>query len=444
VLFIIYCLGLAVGPRVPNDEQRLYCVKNINLPGPFGISLNCDSPVFLEDAANPRLLLAENAVYQGRPLHISLVGLIGYPLRLATTPVIRMLNLDEKLGFGLDLIGKENPYRDTTFDSESDVAAGIVLFIPYFIAYFLVDMLLLAGTFGLYVRLVQPEDSWRGASMAVLLVGLLLVFNDLTKAFLLSPHSQMFNLFVPLYSLFAFLQLSTAPSRRRVISLAGLSGLGILAYAYFAIAVPVAILALLVHWVPKRGWWAALRHIVVDSLILVGLAALPMLLWVGFVIARNGTFFSFEVACCRQIVWMGDALAAGGPGALLRQFSTKVAFFGRQGLTLSVIPILTGILIGLLGASGRRNWRFRARDRLLLSGMVCVSGVSVLFLSFLGYTVPRLATGSMVPLLIGIGLLAREATDGLDTKSRWWMDLGMLIAITAVVIYILVKPGPYS
>ena len=439
-----------MGPRVPDDEQLLYCVKNIYLPGPLGISLNCDSPVFLEDAANPSLLLAENSVYQGRPLHITTVGMLGYPVRLITTPIIRALNLDEQMGFGLDIIGKENEFRDTTFNSQEDVASGIELFVPYFITYFLFDVLLLAGAFWMFVRLVSPEKGWQDAPLAVLLVGLLLAVNDLSKAYLLTPHSQTFNLFVPIFCLFAFMQLATKPSRRSVLILAVIAGLGMLAYAYFAVAVPVGIVALLVYWLPRDGWWPAVRRIFVDALLLLVITLMPTLAWMGFVIARNGSFFSFEVACCRQIVWIGDAWNAGGFGEVVSQFWGKLIFFAQYGFVLSIIPLLMGVLV-VVFAGWHLNWRENGsinsaqgkRIRLLLTGILTVSGMSWLFYSFLGYTVTRLATGIALPMVVLVGLLAQEAATKSDRAQRL-VNVVVLVGITAVIIYTLVKPGPYS
>lgn len=443
-LFLLYGVGLAVGPRVPDDEQLRYCVKNIYLPGPFGISLNCDSPVFLEDAANPRLLLAENAVYQGRPLHITLVGAIGYPLRLLTTPLLRALNLDQQLGFGLDIIGKENPYRATTFTSEADVAAGIALFVPYFLAYVLGNVLLLIGAFWLYLRLVLPEGGWRDAPLAVLLTGLLLAFNDLAKAYLLMPHSQMFSLFVPLLAVFAFRELATAPSRRRVLLVGGLAGFGVLAYAYFAVLVPVSAVALLVHARSRGGWRQAVRRVGPDVLWMTLLALLPAAGWVGFVILRNGAFFSFEVACCRQIVWIADAWSAGGAAALLAQFGSKLAFFLRTAAGMSVLPLLLASLLLALGWPGRRQWSLNAHDRLALGGAACVVVCSLLFFSVLGYTVTRLATGIAVPLLVGVGVLAREGARGLSERARWWLESGAAVGVIGILLLTLLKNGPYS
>jgi hypothetical protein len=289
-----------------------------------------------------------------------------------------------------------------------------------------------------------PEVSLPEAPLAVLLVGLLLAVNDLTKAFLLSPHSQIFNLFVPLFSLFVFMQLATAPDRRRVLLIGILTGLGMLAYAYFAITVPVGIVALLVYWKGRGGWRTTLTRATPDALLLIGIAALPMVVWVGYVIHRNGAFYSFEVDCCQQIVWMGTAWAAGGFGGLVRQLTNNIFYFGQQFVRMSGIPLLLALLVGVFGWRGRRGWKINDYNRLLLSGAILVSVVSVLFFSLLGYKVSRLATGSVVPLLVGLGLLVREAYFGMDNRQQRLLNGGFLVVMISIVIFVLLKSGPYS
>ncbi len=59
--------GLLVGPRVSSVDQSKYCVVNVNLPGPFGVSLNCDSSELMRLAVNPSLLLDVNNIRTSRP-----------------------------------------------------------------------------------------------------------------------------------------------------------------------------------------------------------------------------------------------------------------------------------------------------------------------------------------------------------------------------------------
>ena len=53
--------GFLIGPRVPAERQLGACVTNINLPGPFGIGLNCDSPELMWLAREPSGLLTKNS-----------------------------------------------------------------------------------------------------------------------------------------------------------------------------------------------------------------------------------------------------------------------------------------------------------------------------------------------------------------------------------------------
>src|SRR5262245_12831904 len=59
--------GLMIGPRVAPIDQRSTCIGNVDLPGPFGFGLNCDSPQFLWLAREPDGLLEQNNERQTRP-----------------------------------------------------------------------------------------------------------------------------------------------------------------------------------------------------------------------------------------------------------------------------------------------------------------------------------------------------------------------------------------
>ena len=88
VALLVYTVGLAVGPRLSAESldevsptgARVHCLTAIDLPGPFGILLNCDSPEFMEAASNPRRLLEHNNVRQSRPGQIWLAWVISKPL----------------------------------------------------------------------------------------------------------------------------------------------------------------------------------------------------------------------------------------------------------------------------------------------------------------------------------------------------------------------------
>jgi len=78
-LFILM-FALLIGPRVSDDHQIEQFVFNIHLTGPFGVSLNCDSPEFILLAANPSHLLNHFNARQSRPGLIAAAAVLAWPL----------------------------------------------------------------------------------------------------------------------------------------------------------------------------------------------------------------------------------------------------------------------------------------------------------------------------------------------------------------------------
>lgn len=76
-------------------------------------------------------------------------------------------------------------------------------------------------------------------------------------------------------------------------------------------------------------------------------------------------------------------------------------------------------------------------------GIVCISGMSWLFYSLLGYTVPRLATGIALPIVVRVGLLAQTAAADLREPARR-LNAAVLVGVMAALVFTLLKAGPYS
>lgn len=88
--------GFLIGPRVPAERQLGACVTNINLPGPFGIGLNCDSPELMWLAREPSGLLTKNSYRQSRPGLIIAAAILQVPLSL----VVPFGAPPQKIGWG--------------------------------------------------------------------------------------------------------------------------------------------------------------------------------------------------------------------------------------------------------------------------------------------------------------------------------------------------------
>ena len=84
--FALLSLGLLIGPRVPDRDAGYNCVGNVYLHGPFGFSLNCDSPEFMWLARDPAGLVDHINSRQSRPGLILLAAAIQAPLSLVLPP----------------------------------------------------------------------------------------------------------------------------------------------------------------------------------------------------------------------------------------------------------------------------------------------------------------------------------------------------------------------
>ena len=79
-LIITYLLLLLIGPRVPDNLQKEYCVRNFEINSYLGHSMNCDSADWMLNASDPSRLLDEESIRQPRPGLITTVHIVTYPL----------------------------------------------------------------------------------------------------------------------------------------------------------------------------------------------------------------------------------------------------------------------------------------------------------------------------------------------------------------------------
>ncbi len=89
-------------------------------------------------------------------------------------------------------------------------------------------------------KTIAPAGVNDGAGLVILVaVGLLVVGNDVTKAFFWSPHTQLFNVFVPVLALDATLRVldGAAFDRRFAVGVGLAVGLGVTAYGVFIVVV---------------------------------------------------------------------------------------------------------------------------------------------------------------------------------------------------------------
>lgn len=425
--------GLLIGPRVPEDQQEAHCVANVRVAGPLGVSLNCDSPMFMHLAREPDGLLAPRNVRQNRPGMVLAAATLAMPLSLLSD----LAALPRTLGV---TVGRADldPQRVNKALSQN---------FPQYAAYIALNVILLLLSYHCFRRVCGQDGVVRDAAttMVVVSVGFLLVANDVTKAFVWSPHTQMLNIFVPVFAVYAALRSWTGGllDRRFAIVTGLISGLGFTAYQLFAIIPVCVIIAGLLHAGRPHSSRARSRALI-NIAALLGLSVAPFALWYLFVRLATGDFYDHELSSGLGI-WMVNAWAHGGAATLLGGWAQHVAALVRLAAP-QAIPIVAVMVLLLMTAITQREIVCAALGPQLPIALVglLVSAVVAAFYASAGYTPARLAFAVIPPLIVVAGAIAVAVVRRIEAAQRRVLAYGCLMITTTQLIFVIVKDGPYS
>jgi len=429
--FAVLGAGLLIGPRVPAADAGAACVGNVELSPPFGFSLNCDSPEFMWLARDPAGLLYHRNSRQSRPGLILAAALIQAPLSLIAPPD-----------------GPPTPVYQGLYDPVA-VARSFTQDRPAYIAYILLNIAILLASFHVLRQVIERQRSARNATAAIIVVatGLLLVANDVTKAFVWSPHTQMFNILVPVIAVYATLRSADGAfcERSFALALGALVGLGMTAYAVFAViaacAVPPALVLLL-----REKSAAVRRRSLVNIGLFLALAAIPSALWYEYVELTTGQFFNAELDL-RQVIWMKDELDKGVGMFLARWFGylgELIAFAAPQ--AIAVVVFVAWLAVTVFVQLGRRRWQPASLSPALpaIAAGLYVSAAVLGFYTCVGWVTDRLAYPMIPPLVAAAGAAALVIAQRLPPRRRPVFAAGCLAIAIAQMIYVVIKDGPYS
>jgi len=429
--FALLSLGLLIGPRVPDADAGTNCIGNVELPGPFGFGLNCDSPEFMWLARDPSGLLFHKNSRQSRPGLILLAALVQAPLSLVLPPE-----------------APPTPVYQGLYDPIA-VAASFTRDRPAYFAYLLLNFATLLASFHALRLTIERWHPVRNGAAAIILVatGMLLVANDVTKAFVWSPHTQMFNILVPVLAVLATQRAVAAGRLERgfALGMGLLSGIGITIYPVFVV-IPACLLLPAVVGLWREKSWALRRRDLASLAILLLLCALPLGLWYGFVVATTGHFFNAELDL-GQVVWMKDALDQG-IGVLAAQW------FGYLALSLSVAApqaLGLGVFLGWLAVTVVVALARRHLDVARLSPALPMIAIGLYascaalgFYTCVGWVTERLAYAMLPPLVVAAGAAGIVIAQRLPPAQRSVFAAGCLLIAIGQAAYEVAKVGPWS
>lgn len=427
-------LGLLIGPRVAYEDQIKFCVANIDLPGPFGISLNCDSSEFMLLANSPSKLL-ENNVRTARP------GLIfvAYGLTNILSPL--MPNTKIVTDASVNVINQERTVSAMAKNGAAFIAYLILNIVILIVSFVFLRYLMLEN---LLTSIQNKKLSPYGLTATITAFGLLLVSNDVVKAFVWSPHTQMFNILVPVLCIWTMLKSwhGYFNTGWRAFLYTICIGLGVTAY-------PTFILCLVCMLVP--GVLQEIRNgrvtllMVLRLITLIGLTLLPYLAWYFIVKNKMGSFYYHETSPdFNQVFWMLDALNDGVFNFLLIWFGNFIALIemALHQIFFAIISIFWTLFF-LLRSNSVVNLQL-TRLKIII---ICCCLVAFLFITFfasVGLILPRTAFTIVPTLIVAAGIFAVGSIQAIPHRNGIYLGLGYAVIGVIAAIVTIYKEGPWS
>lgn len=442
-LTALYSVVVLVGVHLlflaPPPKHGTQCVETDH---PFihslSFTINCDSLIFEDLARHPQKLAARDQFFQDRPLQPLVAALLTRVEdpggeRSPPHPGPCRGCLERLIGY---------PYGSKGQPGQPGWLPYVFInFLELVVALILFDRLLRGGT-----RFCLP----------VLLLGLLLIFNEPVKNFFWSAHTQMWNVLMPLLSIAACAALVRQPARgwRYMGALGLLIGIGALAYASVVVIAPAVVLAEIVG--------CRLKHVPVLtrrfglSVVLLAAGTIgPFLAWASLVRAVSGGFLDAATKYYGEYVWISHALRLGGLSELLHQTEIYLGFlhqpasyYGQFAPDLFVMlwpALLILVFLAEIGYAGRVRWHDLTEARRdVLVGVGATLLICLPFFALQGFYRDRLEFNFTVPVIVTAGLAALEIRR-LTPRRSFAVAVNVVLAIgaAAYIVTALTKPGHY-
>ena len=279
-----------IGPRVPDNMQKEYCVRNFEINSIFGHSMNCDSADWILNASNPKRLLEEDSIRQARP------GLI-------VNANIYSFFINKIFGF----FGYNDEYPKTTFIDNKNLTYEVFERynpkIVYF-SYFLLNVKILVLSFFFYFKIFKKSifnplhyKGW------LIWFSLVLVINNIVNQFMWSPSTKLLNIFCSLFTIYFSKKLILNElNLKKIYFINILSGILTLYYAVFFLSFVIFNFLFLLFYKRK------LLNICINSLLFI----IPYAMWYKYITDLNQTFYFSNFTDYNFIFWIRDSYYSFG------------------------------------------------------------------------------------------------------------------------------------
>jgi hypothetical protein len=285
----------------PAHDPAQFCGETMHLGHLLSFPMNCDSMDFIDDAILPVLLLNPQSGRQDRPLFVALAALptrilITFRLwRLVPTRTYEAVAAAPGLLVHYD---KHHPPISWQLYPKYVICA--------YVSYVMVNGILILAALLLFHWLALKRLD---KNTIVLALAAMLLATDVVKAFFWTPHTQMFNVVMPLGSVLLCQEVLRCPCRS-ILSFGCIGiGTGVLSLAYgsFAVWILACVATLLLSAVGK-GRQLSVPASLQRSLAILSGFAVPTLAWIAVCEVVVGSYTNLAMTQDHEIVWIFESL----------------------------------------------------------------------------------------------------------------------------------------
>jgi hypothetical protein len=359
------------------------CGRRVEIGNYLSTFINCDSSVFMKDAAIPSRMISGESVYQDRLLFVFLAILLS-----------RLFSIIVPEQF-IEVIGNSG---DSFVYSTSNYMAFVSL-----------NFLVLMLSIVLLYKLFQSRVSHSILGLLSFTTALFFIaLNETTKTYIFTPHSQLFNILLPVWIIFIISRLSDKLTLERFY-------LALIATLFLSLNYKLFVIAYVPFFYFSKSFSS--RMPMYSSL----LAAFSTILLPRiFIESLGGNFRNYDISHQRVFIWWLDVLRGDSPSSWI--FGTIQNFV----LSIPIIPTSLLLLGIVLSITTFKIDGFRLAKRELIATFIVFSA----FLMVLGFSARRLSF-ALISLPIIWVLLNLEYSRTKNTYLNW--ILGFLILLQLIL-----------
>jgi hypothetical protein len=281
--------------------------------------------------------------------------------------------------------------------------------------------------------------------LVVHLLAVVLLTNDVVRLLVWSPHLQMLTILQPLLSIAIIrhmvLRPALPPARAAACGFA--AGFAPLLYGSGLLLLPAMVVGVLLR--PRFGHPDQRRTLLARAAALSVAFAIPLGLWMAFLVVRNGAFYSDEVSRFHQFVWLGDAYRAQGLGQMILDVGNGALAFGEKLLLVGWLPValaLSALTIALHDRDALAA--LLQRTRAVVVAAVAALLLNVVFFVVMGYYTERLSLNVVPPLLVLAGVLLAGHAVALPAPQRRVLHVALCTVVLCWTVSQGTKREPWS